>query len=85
MAGVRLAAARCRAWVPEECEREYLVLLADDQMPERDVGTADRWGVFLNDFDQFIHGCSGWLSVPPTSAGIRWPLFGCHPRSRRTA
>src|SRR5260370_19528625 len=81
--------------------REYLVLLADDQMPERDVGTAvygeghsrparphsrvrgverlhrlpaqagvpqHRWGVFLNDFDQFIHGRGGWAERATSAA-----------------
>jgi hypothetical protein len=33
-----------------------------------------RWGVFLNDFDQFIHGRSGWAECAADLA-----LFGCHP------
>ena len=38
-----------------------------------------RWGVFLNDFDQFIHGRGGWAE---RAADLGWDtlaLFGCHP------
>jgi hypothetical protein len=38
-----------------------------------------RWGVFLNDFDQFIHGRGGWAE---RAADLIWDtlaLFGCHP------
>jgi hypothetical protein len=38
-----------------------------------------RWGVFLNDFGQFIHGRGGWAE---RAADLGWDtlaLFGCHP------
>jgi hypothetical protein len=38
-----------------------------------------RWGVFLNEFDQFIHGRGGWAE---RAADLGWDtlaLFGCHP------
>ena len=38
-----------------------------------------RWGAFLNDFDQFIHGRGGWAE---RAADLGWDtlaLFGCHP------
>src|SRR5260370_40025766 len=92
--------------------REYLVLLADDQMPERDVGTAvygeghsrparphsrvrgverlhrlpahagvpqHRWGAFLNDFDQFIHGRGGCAARADDLRWDRLALLGGPP------
>ena len=38
-----------------------------------------RWGVFLNDFDPFIHGRGGWAE---RAADLGWDtlaLFACHP------
>ena len=38
-----------------------------------------RWGVFLNDFDRFIHGRGGWAE---RAADLGWDTlapFGCHP------
>ena len=37
-----------------------------------------RWGVFLNDFDQFIHGRGGWAERAADLGRDALALFGCH-------
>src|SRR5258705_2802817 len=56
-----------------QCAKSDRLLAAHAGVPQH------RWGVFLNDFDQFIHGRGGWAE---RAADLGWDtlaLFGCHP------
>jgi hypothetical protein len=45
------------------------------RLPARAGVPQHRWGVFLNDFDQFIHGRCGWAE---RAGWDTLALFGCH-------